>query len=256
MSDLIGEKLRGIEDAENVRVLYAADAGSRAWGLSGPESDYDVRFLYIRPREAYLRLEPPRDVIEAPQEGLLDVSGWDLGKALRLLYRSNPALYEWLASPVVYRESALPADFPAALAAYFSPRRALEYYAGMAERNRAAYLSGGSWTLKKVFHALRPVLAGLWVAERGTPPPVPFDALAAQMPDAALRERVEELLAMRRAAEKAAQIPAVPALEAYLRERTAALRAAARAMPERRNPGWEPLDRLFLEALGAERSGA
>lgn len=96
-----------IERANDVRVLYACESGSRGWGFASPDSDYDVRFLYVHPLDWYLRVEPQRDVIEKPISDELDVSGWELRKALQLLHRSNPTLLEWLNSPVVYREDAL-----------------------------------------------------------------------------------------------------------------------------------------------------
>ena len=86
-----------------VRILVAVESGSRAWGFGSPDSDYDVRFIYAHPPEWYLRLRDERDVIERPLDAqLVDLAGWDVRKALRLLLRSNPALYEWLCSPIVY----------------------------------------------------------------------------------------------------------------------------------------------------------
>jgi predicted nucleotidyltransferase len=77
-------RLAAIERAESVRLLYACESGSRAWGFASPDSDYDVRFLYVRPRDWYLSidLERRRDAIERPVEGALDISGWDLRKTL------------------------------------------------------------------------------------------------------------------------------------------------------------------------------
>ena len=60
----INEKLNEIEQKEGVRILHAVESGSRAWGFASPDSDYDVRFVYVRPAEDYLRLDEPRDVIE------------------------------------------------------------------------------------------------------------------------------------------------------------------------------------------------
>ena len=91
---LIVDKLHEIEAEENVRILLAVESGSRAWGFASPDSDYDVRFLYVRRAEDYLRLDAVRDVIEWPIDDELDINGWDLQKALRLLYKSNPTLFE------------------------------------------------------------------------------------------------------------------------------------------------------------------
>lgn len=89
MEKIITERLKEIEKKENIHILTAVESGSRAWGFSSPDSDYDVRFIYIRSEEDYLRLEPFRDVIELPPDGVLDINGWDLRKTLKLLYKSK-----------------------------------------------------------------------------------------------------------------------------------------------------------------------
>lgn len=94
MESLIREKLEEIERREDCRILLAVESGSRAWGFASPDSDYDVRFIYVRPKESYLKLEPVRDVIELPINEVLDINGWDVNKALRLLHRSNPTVFE------------------------------------------------------------------------------------------------------------------------------------------------------------------
>ena len=94
MKELITAKLTEIEKAKNVRVIHAVESGSRAWGFASPDSDYDVRFIYVHPKEFYLKLEKTRDVIEWQLDETLDINGWDLQKALRLLHSSNPTLFE------------------------------------------------------------------------------------------------------------------------------------------------------------------
>jgi predicted nucleotidyltransferase len=102
----IGRRLRRVEQDHAVRVLFACESGSRAWGFPSRNSDYDVRFIYIRPEDWYLSidLERRRDVIELPIEDEFDINGWDVRKALKLFVKSNPPLLEWLNSPVVYLE--------------------------------------------------------------------------------------------------------------------------------------------------------
>ena len=80
----IKNKLAQIEFTENAQVIMAVESGSRAWGFASPDSDYDVRFIYVRRPEDYIRLNPLRDVIEWQLDDVYDVSGWDLQKALRL----------------------------------------------------------------------------------------------------------------------------------------------------------------------------
>lgn len=105
MRDLIIKRLHEIEKNEQIRILLAVESGSRAWGFDSPDSDYDVRFIYVRNHSDYLKLEKVRDVIELPIKDLLDINGWDLAKTLRLLYSSNPTLFEWFSSPIVYYEN-------------------------------------------------------------------------------------------------------------------------------------------------------
>ena len=105
MEELIKSKLKEIEEKENIKILHCVESGSRAWGFASPDSDYDVRFIYVRPKEFYLRLDKTRDVIEWQLDDTLDINGWDLSKALSLLYKSNPTLFEWNSSPIVYEDN-------------------------------------------------------------------------------------------------------------------------------------------------------
>ena len=47
-------------------------------------------------------IERRRDVIEIPTVDDVDLSGWDIRKALHLFTRTNGALIEWLNSPLRY----------------------------------------------------------------------------------------------------------------------------------------------------------
>jgi predicted nucleotidyltransferase len=122
MEKIIKKKLEEIEKAENVKIILAVESGSRAWGFESKDSDYDVRFIYIRKTEDYLKLEGNRDVIEWQLDDLLDINGWDIQKALRLLYKSNPVLFEWCHSPIVYKENIEAEAFKKLAADYFSPK--------------------------------------------------------------------------------------------------------------------------------------
>ena len=124
MEALIKEKLHEIEQRENCRILLAVESGSRAWGFASPDSDYDVRFIYVRPRESYLRLNRARDVIELPINGVLDINGWDVDKTLKLLHKSNPTVFEWFSSPIVYQTTDFTEAFSPSCGATSRPRMA------------------------------------------------------------------------------------------------------------------------------------
>jgi uncharacterized protein len=180
MNDAIQMAIDAIEKDHDVRVLYAAESGSRAWGFASPDSDYDVRFVYAHPQNWYLSVFESRDVIEQMLPGDLDVSGWDLRKALRLMSKCNLAFNEWFDSPIVYREdAAFSGDIRRLIPHFFQPARALFHYLSMASSTHADYLSGDHVRLKKLFYFLRPVLACRWIEHARTQPPTQFSQLIA-----------------------------------------------------------------------------
>lgn len=98
-------KLSEIESKENIKILFAIESGSRAWGFASADSDYDVRFIYIRPFEEYLRLDVQSDFIDSELNEIYDINGWDLGKYLKAIHKSNPVAFEWNGSPIIYKTS-------------------------------------------------------------------------------------------------------------------------------------------------------
>lgn len=121
----IQEKLREIEARENVQIILAVESGSRAWGFASPDSDYDVRFIYVRSREDYLKLNPYKDVIEWQLDEVLDINGWDLKKALEQFHRSNTTLFEWSNSPLVYKKTVLWEEIYERAMIYFAEKLAI-----------------------------------------------------------------------------------------------------------------------------------
>ena len=99
----IKEKLSQIEERENIRIIYACESGSRAWGFASPDSDYDVRFIFVRPVQDYLKVNELPDFIDAELNEVYDINGWDLKKFFKQLYKSNPVIFEWAGSPIVYK---------------------------------------------------------------------------------------------------------------------------------------------------------
>ncbi len=197
---VIRARLDELERAQNIRIVLAVESGSRAWGFASPDSDYDVRFIYVRRVEDYVALFVPRDVIERPIDDEIDLSGWDLRKALSLGLSWNPALVEWLTSPITYRESGWEAGALRQLFARPLNRDALmRHYYGLASKQFARHVGGRSAiNLKKYFYVVRPAVALLWIETRPdeTPPmslPMLLDGveLPADVGDAivALRER-------------------------------------------------------------------
>lgn len=107
MFDEAKARLRRLEASHGIRILYACEAGSRSWGFPSPSSDYDIRFIYVRPLKNYLKLTPPADTITLDQDGVWDISGWDLKKCLMLLKKGNVSIVQSLYSQIVYRNHPL-----------------------------------------------------------------------------------------------------------------------------------------------------
>ena len=249
MKKTILSKLNEIENKENVRILLAVESGSRAWGFASPDSDFDVRFIYVRPKNEYLRLDRGRDVVEFPIDGILDINGWDLDKTLKLLYKSNPTLFEWFSSPIVYRETPFADEFRSVMQEYFSSKRGLSHYLSMASSNYREYLKGDAVKAKKYFYVLRPVLACRWILDHGTPPPMLFSELMdAEMPRE-IRPEVERLLELKQKSPEVKLIPRIDTLNLYLDDTIEEVRSRIVKLPDDAPHGWENLNRLFLSQL-------
>lgn len=246
--DSIKSKLNEIEQKENVRIIMAVESGSRAWGFESPDSDYDVRFVYVRNTADYLKLLPVRDVIEWQLDDVFDVSGWDLKKALVLLHDSNPTLHEWCNSPIVYKENELADAFRTITAEHFIPKKALFHYHNMAEHAYKNYLTGDEVKIKKYFYGIRPLLAAQWVVEHQSAPPMLFDELVEAQLDSKLVPIVQELLEMKKNTPETGLSPKIPELDVFIRMKLEEIRLQAEAAENRKNP-WGALDAFFANAV-------
>ena len=194
-------RLRRIEAAHGIRILYACEAGSRSWGFPSPTSDYDIRFIYVSPLKSYLRLTPMPDTITLPQDELWDIQGWDLRKCLHLLKKGNVSVIQWLYSPIIYRNHPLFLTELRKLLDYGSPLPRLYWaYRSMAQSHISNYLMGNETiAYKRFLYIVQGLLAMNWVAERRTMPPVVFEQLVEGMvADENLRTEIETLLNIQR----------------------------------------------------------
>ena len=248
---LIQAMLDEIARTEGVQILFAVENGSRAWGYVSPDSDYDVRFVYVRPVRDYLTLRPKRkDTIEWVVDETLDICGWDLSKVLQLAYKGNHSLFEWGGSPVVYRRTAAWDQIWEVVRGYFSPRAALYGYFGIAHNTNRDYLQGETVRYKKYLYALRPLLACAFVAERQEQPPVAFAELMDAVAPDELRPAVAELLAAKSQMSAEDEGPRIPVLDAFIEDALVRYAAAPATWGAEQRPGWEPLEELFWDILG------
>jgi len=222
-ADVHAEILRRLARAEaehDVRILLAVESGSRAWGFASPNSDYDVRFVYAHPPRWYqsVDLEERRDVIEYGITDDIDLNGWDLRKALRLFWKSNPAFVEWIQSPIRYIERGGFADGARALLpAAYTVESGMYHYRSMARNNERAYLRGDQVSLKKYFYALRPLLSVRWLERYGRAAPIEFERLLHLIDDRPqLLADIHDLLARKREAPETWVGDAVPSIGRFV----------------------------------------
>ncbi|CVK20219.1 nucleotidyltransferase domain-containing protein [Sporomusa sphaeroides] len=245
-------KLTDIETEEKIKILFAVESGSRAWGFPSPDSDYDVRFVYIHRPEWYLSIEKKRDVLEYPIHDLLDINGWDIRKALGLLRKYNPALMEWLDSPIVYREeNEIREQMKAIRSAYFARRTSMFHYLSMAVSNYRSYLKGETVKAKKYFYVLRPLFACMWLERENTHPPLSFHTLlATQMQgNPSLQEQLEALLARKMAGDELSMIPRMEAVNRFIEERLTYFEDYANRLPPDHFCDMEQLNSFFRSLL-------
>lgn len=221
----ITERLADLAAREDVRLLIAIESGSRAWGFPSADSDYDVRFVYVRPRDSYLSVRDLRDVIETPlvEDPALgvpfDLNGWDIRKALRLALGSNPVLHEWLVSPIRYAGSEI-ADLQAFVQATADPA---VYHYHYDRQCRAAFnditTDQAHATIKRYCYALRPALMRLWLKCRSDLPPMDVHGLCSglDLTPEAIGE-MASLFARKRDGGEGDAVPPLPALDILIRE--------------------------------------
>lgn len=218
----IEQRLDAVEANNGVRLLMAVESGSRAWGFPSPDSDYDVRFVYVRPRDWYLSLVPGRDVIEHPIVDEIDLNGWDVRKTLGLLLKSNAVVSEWMLSPICYRtDDPFVAKLSALADDLLNPRALAYHYAKSGKLAADRWLDGeGEVPVKKYFYALRPALAIRAIRlNPGARPPMNLQQLVAvsDLP-AALVDQIDMLVARKAQTNERTNGMRLPEIEALIRD--------------------------------------
>lgn len=251
MKKEILEILAGIERKENIRILYAVESGSRAWGFASRDSDYDVRYIYVRPVEDYLRVDSMRDTIEGPLDEVMDFSGWDLKKMLELLHRSNPSLMEWTVSPIVYRTSPEWETIAVRIPELFDPRTTMQHYCSKAKQDWKKFRETETVKVKKYLYMLQCVLSCHWLEGKGTVPPVLFAELCREMLPEELEKTVQELTETKIHGGEIPEIPHIRALDDFLQEELTRMQTVVQTYPKAAPADYETLNKIFRSIVMA-----
>tara|TARA_R110002095_G_scaffold138431_1_gene120009 strand:- start:299 stop:1102 length:804 start_codon:yes stop_codon:yes gene_type:complete len=236
----IMKTLTKIEENHDVQILHAAESGSRAWGFHSPNSDYDVRFLYVHERDWYLSIYPGRDVIELPINETYDVSGWDLKKTLHLAMKSNAVVMEWLQSPIIYKTST---DFTESLKTFcgdcFHTKALMYHYINLGTRQiDQTWRTTETTQIKKYFYMIRPAMALRWLAENKGSKLAPMniqDLMDGGNVPQAIRDMMDDLIAQKMACEEKTETKRIKTLDDFIMQEYSAAeeRAADMSAPEK-----------------------
>lgn len=251
IEELVRMKIKEIEAKENIRVLHVIESGSRAWGLASPDSDYDVRFIYVRDRNFYLSLRENKDFIDWELNEVLDINGWDIKKVLQHFHKSNATLFEWSNSPVVYYTTdEWKKLYDEVAGKYFACKSSMYHYYGTANKNYHEYLMEDLVKYKKYFYVLRPILACKWIEEKKCPPPLLFDELFDSVLEEDMKPVIADLLAKKVQMSESDKAPKIEKVNQYVEEKLIYYKNLLEGMDDDRNPDWEPLEEVFKKVIG------
>lgn len=252
MKGKIVENLRRLEEQREIKILFACESGSRAWGFDSADSDYDVRFIYAHRLDWYLDLGAKKDTIKAVFPGDLDFSGWELRKALELFRASNFSIFEWLGSPITYMKDAdFFGDLTALKPLYFNPRKVAFSYLSLAGKSFEKFAGGGKARLKKLLYTIRALLACKWVLEYATPPPTLFESLYkdANICESRLKAEIEKIVESKRLAAELSEMEVPEKIADFIRGAQVELSKIVQEMspPDSHSP--EELRGLFRKVV-------
>ncbi|BAV10026.1 hypothetical protein SAMN05421788_1011455 [Filimonas lacunae] len=248
MRNRIEQKLKDIEREYQVKILYSCESGSRAWQFPSPDSDFDVRFIYVHNRNAYWSIAEKEDHISLPIVDELDIYGWDLRKVLQLMRKSNATPFEWMQSPIVYKEKEGFLDGLHNLAPdYLDVRVSACHYMGMVRKLTGEEMTGAPLTIKALFYIIRSLLSAKWNLDTRGIAPLTIDDLLCILPEA-LQQHVKELVLFKATAKEKQEVAASDLLKNYINATIAECNAAISGL-EKRNTSVDKLDAFFIKTL-------
>lgn len=243
----ITDALRNIERDDSVTILFAVESGSRAWGFPSPDSDFDVRFVYVRPLDWYLSTSRRRDVIERPIVGDLDVNGWDIQKALAALVTGHPVLLEWLCSPIVYLERPETASLRMFAERSDHRKAAVHHYRALLKKYWLEYGNGlDAVSLKKYLYCVRPAAALRWLRTNEGRVPMSLAALLADIPmERELLSEIQCLVTAKASLPELGTGERLPGIDAFVNEELEKADAEKRSTVQTDPALRSEADRLF-----------
>lgn len=248
--NIILNELKELEKKENIKILFAVESGSRAWGFESKDSDYDVRFVYVRPLEWYMSISKRKNTLEVMINEDLDFAGWDLNKAVELLAKSNPPLGEWLNSSIVYTEKDnIIAEFDKLFDKYLRENALVYHYLSMASKDMETLREKREIKLKKYFYMLRSLLASKWVMLYHEKPPILLSELLTLVKNEAIQREVDKLLEIKKAGDESTKIVGNEIINEFIFDTKKEVEKMVKEIPNSKNTDLKFLDKFFLDKV-------
>lgn len=248
MNTRILHQLQEIEKTHQLSILYACESGSRAWQFPSPDSDFDVRFIYIRPVNYYLSVTEKKDHLGFPINDELDVYGWDLKKVLQLTGKSNTTSFEWLQSPIVYREvDGFKSELWAFSQHFFAQRTNAQHYLGISKGAMNTLVNNDEISIKKMFYVIRSLLAAKWCLDKNEIAPMTIDPLLEMMPKN-LQNIVKDLIIFKMTAVETLTVKMDEELKNWIEQEFEACNKAVKEI-EKTNFDSSLLDTFFIKMI-------
>ena len=248
--NIIINELEALEKKENIKILFAVESGSRAWGFESKDSDYDVRFVYVRPLEWYMSISKRKNTLEVMIDKDLDFAGWDLNKALELLAKSNPPLGEWLNSSIVYKESgSIISEFSDLFDKYLRENALVFHYLSMASKDLGTLREKRKIKLKKYFYMLRSLLASKWVMQYHEKPPILLSELLTLVKDEEILREIDKFLKIKKAGDESTKIIGNEIINKFIFDTKEEVEEMVKNIPNSKNTNLKFLDKFFLDKV-------
>lgn len=250
MKEEIVQKLNDLEINNGITILFACESGSRAWGFSSIDSDYDIRFIYTRKLSDYIAINDKPDTLEFPIVDNLDFSGWDLKKFLKHIYKSNGVMFEWLQSPIIYYEkNNFIADNLSLSETYFRAKPTLSHYIGLTKRTFLEIKDTDKVNIKRYFYAIRPILAAKYIAANNGLPPMNIQNLLDKTDGiSSLRINIENLMIEKEKQKEAFLIPRITEIDRFIEDEIANITDIANKLPDHKLSS-DLIDDYFFNVL-------
>lgn len=148
-------------------VLLQIIAGSKAYGLDTPQSDTDIRGVFIQPKATFYGFTPLQQVAEDGN----DVVYYELGRFIDLLAKNNPNILELLFSPAattLQRHACIDRIRPE----WVLSKLCLDTFAGYARAQIGKAFGLNKKTMNPMDEQRKSILEFCWIVEGGGTQPL------------------------------------------------------------------------------------